>query len=63
METEKKRATLCEECAFYVYDDEYGEYICDAELDEDELVRMMEGGRECPFYREGDEYKMVRHQI
>lgn len=36
----KVRITNCETCAFYTYDDEYGYYVCEADLDEDEMVRV-----------------------
>lgn len=54
----------CDTCAFLVYDEEYEEYVCDVDMDEDELARMMGDGQKksCPFYRDGDEYRMVRHQ-
>ena len=29
-----KRPAGCETCAFYVYDDEYGAYLCDMNMDE-----------------------------
>ena len=33
-------------------------------LDEDDYARMLErGGKECPYWRDGDEYKVVRHQM
>ena len=54
----------CENCAWYVYDDEYEEYVCEAEMDEDDFGRLMEqGNRACRYYRDGDEYKVVRHQM
>ncbi len=54
----------CETCAYFVYDEEYEEYICSAYMDEDDYARLMrEGSRECPFWRNGDEYAVVRNQI
>ena len=35
--------TQCETCCFYNYDEEYDEYICDVDLDEDEMVRFLSG--------------------
>ena len=33
-------------------------------LDEDEVVRFSSHpSKECPFYKDGDEYKTVRHQM
>ena len=37
----KKERVSCETCAFYVYDDEYGAYLCDMNMDEDDYVRIM----------------------
>ena len=54
----------CDECLFYVFDDDYQEFVCDANVDEDDYDRMLErGGKECPYWRDGDEYKVVRHQM
>ena len=40
--------TQCEACCFYNYDEEYDEYICDVDLDEDEMVRFLAGRRGNP---------------
>lgn len=54
---------MCETCAYYYYDEEYECYVCDMDLDEDEYQRFLSGSRgECPYYRSGDEYEVVRHQ-
>ena len=43
-------AANCEECVWYDYDDELDAYVCEADLDEDEMERFLRGGtRECPF--------------
>ena len=53
----------CESCVFYVYDEEYDDYICDMDLDEDELVRFLSNqARDCPYWRPGDEYITARKQ-
>ena len=53
----------CDTCAYLSYDEEYEEYVCDINLDEDEMARMMSGTRrDCPFYRNGDEYLLARRQ-
>ena len=56
---------MCAQCAFYIYDEEYDEYVCDVQMDEDDYYRMISGERKrsCPYYRDGDEYKIVRHQM
>lgn len=54
----------CEECAYFVYDDEYEEYLCEVNLDEDEVARFYSDSHyNCPYYRNGDEYRVVRHQM
>ena len=56
--------SLCSECAYLTYDDEYDEYVCDAEVDEDDYYRLLTGSfKRCPYYRYGDEYKVVRKQL
>ena len=59
----KKSKTSCETCAYYAYDEEYECYFCEVNLDEDEMMRFMSGGSyNCPYWRNGDEYAVVRHQ-
>ena len=59
-----KTLASCDFCANYKYDEENDEYYCDVELDEDEYLRFIKSNyRECPYYRNGDEYKIVRHQM
>ena len=55
-----ENTSKCEDCLYYEYDDEYGFYV----LDEDEPAQFI-GGRfqNCPYYRPGDEYTIVRKQI
>ena len=56
--------TNCEDCAYYVYDDYYECYICEINLDEDEMYRFIKGDfKECPYYQFGDEYQIVRKQM
>lgn len=57
-------AASCDYCANYVYDEETETYYCDVNLDEDEYYRFLTSNvKECPYYRSGDEYKIVRHQM
>ena len=59
----KKPKTSCETCAYYAYDEEYECYFCEVNLDEDEMTHFMQGGfSSCPYWRDGDEYALVRHQ-
>ena len=54
----------CETCVYYVYDEDYEEYLCEADMDEDDFGRMMEfGSSSCRCYRDADEYRVVRHQM
>lgn len=54
----------CEECMNYYYDDEYECYTCAINLDEDEMQKFVLGSfRECPYFRKGDEYSIVRKQV
>ena len=48
----------------YEYEEDYECYVCTQNLDEDEMVRFVKGDfHECPYYRHGDEYKIVRKQM
>ena len=59
----KKQAPSCETCAFYDYDEEYDEYYCRVNMDQDDMARLGSSSRAvCPFYRLYDEYKSVRKQ-
>ena len=54
----------CELCAYYAYDEEYEEYYCSVDMDEDDYGRLMNSQHSsCPYFRDGDEYKVVKHQI
>ena len=54
----------CDNCTYLVWDDDYEEYVCDAAMDEDDYVRIQEGrSGGCPYYRDADEYKVVKKQI
>lgn len=54
----------CETCVNYVYDEDYECYVCEQDLDEDEMGKFLRGSFEnCPYYRLDDEYGIVRHQM
>ena len=58
------KGSSCDYCANYVYDEDSESYYCDINLDEDEYYRFISSdSKECPYYRSGDEYKVVRHQM
>ena len=47
--------TICEDCVYYAYDEEYDDYLCEQDLDEDEYAALLEKRRaSCPFYRPGN---------
>ena len=54
----------CETCWYFDYDEEYDEYFCMMDLDEDEVYRIFVSGdhKRCPFYRQGDDYTLARKQ-
>ena len=54
----------CEYCTNYVYDEDYECYVCDKNLDEDEMYRFLTGTFDsCPYFQLYDEYKIVRKQM
>lgn len=54
----------CESCTYYIYNEDYERYVCDKNMDEDEYIRLMTDRHfQCPFYRNGDEYAVVRKQM
>ena len=60
----KQMDNLCSQCAYLVYDDEMDEYVCDVRMDEDDYYRLVRSDyRQCPYYRNGDEYQVVKKQM
>lgn len=58
------KGSNCETCSNYVYDEEYEYYVCDMNLDEDEMQRFVTGSfYDCPYYQLDDEYRIVRSQM
>lgn len=54
----------CEYCMNYHYNEKYECYECEMNLDEDEIVRFLSGSSyQCPYFKFGDEYTIVRKQI
>ena len=44
--------------------EEYESYMCDVNMDEDEYMRLISDQHyQCPYYRNGDDYRIVRHQM
>lgn len=55
--------TNCECCINYVYNDGLGYYECLMDLDEDEMNRFLNYSFDnCPYFRFGDDYMIVRKQ-
>ena len=60
----KKQQGSCESCLYYEYDEDYECYVCEVNLDEDEMARFMSGSmRDCPYFQHNDEYRIVRKQM
>ena len=56
-------AANCENCTNFVYDDDSECYVCDCNLDEDEMYKFLTGTFDsCPYFQFYDEYKIVRKQ-
>ena len=56
--------SICNTCAYLSYDDDSEEYVCDCQMDEDDYYRLSQNNyKSCPYYRNGDEYRVVRKQI
>ena len=54
----------CEECAYFAFDEEDESFSCTVDMDEDDYARLLGNpGTACPFYRNGDEYAVARHQM
>lgn len=55
--------TKCETCQFYDFDEDYDDYVCTMDMDEDEYARFLGGDtRSCPYWRSGDDYETARRQ-
>ncbi|MBE5968592.1 MAG: hypothetical protein E7255_16835 [Lachnospiraceae bacterium] len=53
----------CDYCFNYNYDEDFNCYVCEMNLDEDEMARFMSGHFDsCPYFQFNDEYKIVRKQ-
>lgn len=54
----------CDTCLYYQYDEEEEYYVCEINLDEDEMYKFITGSmQECPYYRNNNEYEVVKHQM
>ncbi len=56
--------TNCESCIYYIFDEEYDCYVCQINLDEDDMVRFLSNSQfYCPHFQYNNEYKIVNKQI
>ena len=56
-------ASRCDFCAYYDYDDELEQYVCEINLDEDEMLNFLSfQTQNCPYFNPYDEYKVVEKQ-
>lgn len=54
----------CDYCMYYGYDDDYECYTCEKDLDEDEMAHFMRSERwDCPYFKYGNEYSVVKKQM
>ena len=59
-----KNKTNCESCLNYIYDEDYNCYVCEVDLDEDEMALFLRDSFvNCPYFQFSDEYKIVRKQM
>ena len=63
MADKKLPESRCDFCAYYDYDEETEQYVCDIDLDEDEMVNFLSySTQNCPYFNPYDEYKIVERQ-
>ena len=54
----------CDSCSNYVYDEDYEDYMCMVDIDEDDCSRMFTDSQySCPYYSLDNEYAIVKHQM
>ena len=62
-EKSSKTGGSCDFCAHYEYDDEMACYVCEMNLDEDEMVMFLQHRNDaCPYFRFSDDYKLAGRQ-
>jgi len=59
---EKSAPSQCEMCAYYDYDEDWEDYVCIMNMDEDDMVKFYQSKSSCPYFKFYDEYKIVRRQ-
>lgn len=54
----------CDSCSNFVYDEDYEDYMCMVDIDEDDMSRMFTDAQySCPYYSLDNEYAIVKHQM
>ena len=54
----------CDCCINYIFDEEFNCYVCQSNLDEDEMGKFLCNSFDnCPYFQFTDEYKIVRKQM
>lgn len=54
----------CDSCSNYVYDEDYEDYFCMVNMDEDDTAAFYsKHHNECPYYSYDNEYEIVKHQM
>ena len=57
-------SAYCDTCVFNAWDEDEEDYVCQADMVEDDCYRLLADSRSgCPFYRNDNEYEVVRHQM
>jgi len=53
----------CDTCSNYIYDEDYEDYMCMVDIDEDDASRAFTDSHyQCAYYQYDNEYAVVRHQ-
>lgn len=56
-------ASRCEQCEYYVYDEWLDYYVCEIDLDQDEMEDFLNYNTyHCPYFRFVDDYYLARKQ-
>lgn len=62
--SKKQFQISCDDCNNLVFDEELNEYVCDVNMDEDDYARLVVFSyKNCPYYQNNNEYKIVKHQM
>ena len=52
----------CELCTYYIYDEDLEMYVCDVNLDQDDVEFLYNKHTSCQYFHLNDEYAIVRKQ-